>query len=151
MNYTIYIRFFQQNTLFTMILTPPPPPLYFGSLASGMVVHILVGLQNHYWLPEIITDLDTTLLWNKSNTTRSTPRAQTSATPSLKSVKQSTPAWNSVAYCFCPYPENFMNVHPSGIPWCCQQTRTQKIKKRDPLPKGLNRSSPKCSRLSLVS
>ena len=62
--------------------------------------------------------------------TRSTPRAQTSATPSLKRVKQSTQAWNSVAYCFlCPYPGNFMNVHPSSITWCCQQTRTQEIGK----------------------
>ena len=61
---------------------------------------------------------------------RNTPRAQTSATPSLKRVKQSTQAWNGVAYCLlCRYPENFMNVHPSGIPWCCPQTRTQKIKK----------------------
>ena len=41
-----------------------------------------------------------------SRITRSTPRAQTSAMPSLKSVKQSTQAWNSVAYCFlCPNPE----------------------------------------------
>ena len=55
---------------------------------------------------------------------------QTSATPSLKSMKQSTQTWNIVAYCsLCPYPENFMNVHPSGIPWCCQPTRTQKIEK----------------------
>ena len=39
-------------------------------------------------------------------------------------------AWNSVGYCFlCPYLENFMNVHPSGITWCCQQTRTQEIEK----------------------
>ena len=69
--------------------------------------------------------------------TRSTPRAQTSATPSSKSVKQSSQAWNSVAYCFlCTYPENFMNVHPSGITWCCQQTRTQKIEKRTLCPRG---------------
>ena len=62
--------------------------------------------------------------------TKSTPRAQTSTTSSLKSVKQFTQALNSVTYCFlCPYSENFMNVHPSGIPWCCQQTRTQKIEK----------------------
>ena len=61
--------------------------------------------------------------------TRSTPRVQTSTTPRLKSVKQSTQAWNSIANCFlCPYPENFMNVHPSSIRWCCQQTRTQKKK-----------------------
>ena len=69
--------------------------------------------------------------------TRSTQRAQTSATHSLKSVKQSTQAWNSVAYCFlCPYPENFMNVHPSGITWCCQQTRTQKVEKGTLCPRG---------------
>ena len=68
---------------------------------------------------------------------RSTPRAQTSATPSLKSAKQSIQAWNSVAYCFlCPYPENFMKVHPSGITWCWQQTRTQKIEKRTLCPRG---------------
>ena len=52
--------------------------------------------------------------------TRSTQRAQTSVIPSLNGVKQFTQVWNSVAYCFlCPYPENFMNVHPSGISWCC--------------------------------
>ena len=69
--------------------------------------------------------------------TRSTPRAQTSATLSLKSVKQSAEAWISVAYCFLsPYPENFMNVHPSGITWCCHQTRTQKIKK-EPYAQGV--------------
>ena len=69
--------------------------------------------------------------------TRITPRAQTSATPSLKSVKQSTQAWNIVAYCFlCPYPENFMNVHLFGIPWCCQPTRTQKIEKGTLCPRG---------------
>ena len=69
--------------------------------------------------------------------TSSTPRTQTSATPSLKNVKQSTQAWNSVAYCFlCPFPENFMNVHPSGIKWCCQQTRTQENGKRIPVSKG---------------
>ena len=63
--------------------------------------------------------------------TRSTPRAQTSATPSLKSVKQSTQVWNNVVYCFlCPYPENFMNVHPSGITWRCQQAQTQEIEKK---------------------
>ena len=70
------------------------------------------------------------------NITRSTRRAQTSATPSLKSVKQSTQVWISVAYCFvCPYHENFMNVHPSGIPWCCQQTWTQEIEKGTLCPK----------------
>ena len=69
--------------------------------------------------------------------TRSTPKAQTSATPSLKSVKQSTQAWNIVAYCFlCPYPENVMNVHLFGIPWCCQPTRTQKIEKGTLCPRG---------------
>ena len=68
---------------------------------------------------------------------RSTPRVQTSATSSLKSVKQSTQAWNSVAYCFlCPHPETFMNVHPSGITWCCQQTRTQEIEKGTLCPRG---------------
>ena len=68
--------------------------------------------------------------------TRITPSAQTSDTPSLKSVKQSTQAWNSVAYCFlCPYPEYFMNVHPYGITWCCQQTRTQKIGVEPIIPK----------------
>ena len=42
--------------------------------------------------------------------------------------EQSTQAWNSVSYCFlCPYPENLMNVHPSSIPWCSQQTWTQTI------------------------
>ena len=70
-------------------------------------------------------------------TTRSTPRAQTSCTHSLKSVKQCTQAWNIIAYCFvCPYPGNFMNVHPSGIPWCCQQTRTQKIEIETLCPRG---------------
>ena len=82
-------------------------------------------------------------------TTRSTPKAQTSATPSLKSVKQSTQAWNIVAYCFlCPYPENFMNVHPSGIPWCCQPTRTQKIEKGTLCPRGYTyhpQNVPDCS------
>ena len=69
--------------------------------------------------------------------TRSTPSAQTSATPSLKSVKQSIQAWNSVANCFlCPYPDNFMNVQPCGITWCCQQTRTQKIEKGTLCPRG---------------
>ena len=73
-----------------------------------------------------------------SSPTRSTPRAQTSAAPSLKSVKQSAQAWNSVAYCFlCPYPENFMSVHPCGIPWCCQQTWIQKIEKETLCPRGL--------------
>ena len=68
---------------------------------------------------------------------------QTPATPSLKSVKQSTQAWNSVAYFFlCPYPDNFMNVHPSRLPWCCQQTRTQKIK-REPYAPGVNPIIPK--------
>ena len=75
--------------------------------------------------------------------TRSTPRAQTSAMPSLKSVKQSTEAWNSVAYYFlCQYPENIMNTHPSGIPLCCQQTRTQKIKK-EPFAQGVKPIIPK--------
>ena len=70
-------------------------------------------------------------------TTRSTPRAQTSAMPSLKSMKQSTQSWNSIAYCFlCQYPEDFINVHPSGITWCCQETRTQKIEKGTLCPRG---------------
>ena len=81
--------------------------------------------------------------YTKQSITRSIPRAQTSATPSLKSVKQSIQAWNSVANCFlCPYPENFMNVHSSGIPWCCQQTRTQKIKKQ-PFAQGIKPIIPK--------
>ena len=72
-----------------------------------------------------------------TSVTRSTPRAQISTAPSLKSVKQSTQAWSSVAYCFlCTYPENFLNVHPSGIAWCCQQTRTQKIEKGNLCPRG---------------
>ena len=67
--------------------------------------------------------------------TRSIPRAQTSTTSSLKSVIQSTQASNSVAYCFlCPYPENFMNVHPSGIPWCA--STDPENRKRNPVSKG---------------
>ena len=77
---------------------------------------------------------------SSKSATRSTSRAQTPATPSLKSVKQCTQAWNSVAYCFlCPYPEKFMNVHPSGIPWCCQPTfqkTSQKIEKGTLCPRG---------------
>ena len=94
-------------------------------VTSNQAMHYI--LQNICFSPLI--DLDTL--------TRSTPRAQTSATPSLKSVKQPTQAWNSVAYCFlCPYPENFMNVHPSGITWRCQQTRTQKVEKGTLCPRG---------------
>ena len=81
--------------------------------------------------------------------TRSTQRAQTSATHSLKCVKQSTQVWSSAAYCFLPpYPENFTNVHPSGIPWCCQQTRTQKIQKGTLCPRGYTdhpQNVPDCS------
>ena len=63
--------------------------------------------------------------------------------PSLKSVKQSTQAWNSEAYCFlCPYSENLMNAHPSGILWCCLQTRIQKIKK-EPYAQGVKPIVPK--------
>ena len=43
------------------------------------------------------------------------PRKQTSATPSLKRVKHSTQAWNSVAYWFlCPYPISRMFIHPTN-------------------------------------
>ena len=46
--------------------------------------------------------------------TRSTLGAQTSAAPSLRSVKQSIQAWNNLVNCnLCPYPENFINIHPS--------------------------------------
>ena len=39
--------------------------------------------------------------------TRNTRRAQTFAAPSLRSVKQSMHAWNSLANCsLCPYPQN---------------------------------------------
>ena len=45
-------------------------------------------------------------IFRKIYTSRSIPRAQTSTTPSLKSVKQITETWNSVARWFlCPYPE----------------------------------------------
>ena len=41
---------------------------------------------------------------------RSSPRAQTSAAPSLRSAKQFSQAWNSLAnYFSCLYPKNFMN------------------------------------------
>ena len=35
-----------------------------------------------------------------------------------------------------------MNVHSSGIPWCCQQARSQKIKK-EPYPLGVKPIIPK--------
>ena len=69
---------------------------------------------------------------------------QTSATPSWKSVKQSTQAWNSVAYCFlCPYPENFMNVHASGMTWCCQQNTDPGNRKKEPCAQGVESIIPK--------
>ena len=69
------------------------------------------------------------------HSTRSIPRAQTSAAPSLKSMKQSIQAWNNVEYCSLipyPYTEKFTNVHPSVIPWCCEQTRTRCIQRVKP-------------------
>ena len=48
--------------------------------------------------------------------TRSTPRAQTSAVPSLGNMKQSIQAWNTLANCYlCPYPKisGIISIHMS--------------------------------------
>ena len=47
--------------------------------------------------------------------TRSTPRAQTSSVPSLRSIKQFIQARNGLANCVvCPYPDNIgKSTHPS--------------------------------------
>ena len=62
---------------------------------------------------------------------------------SFNSRKQSIQAWNSVAYCsLCAYLKNLKNIHPSIIPWCCQQTRTQKLEKWLLYPRGSTNHPP---------
>ena len=76
--------------------------------------------------------------------TRSTPRVQTSTAPNLRSMKQSSWAWNTLADCFCfvSCPTNtwkhFMKIHE-------KQTWIQK--KKNPVSKGLNTTSSKHSSL----
>ena len=112
-----------------IIITALWEPLLYLELWSwrfGQNCHLINSLISEYMLDKTIMI-----------TTRSTPRAQTSAAPGVKSVKQSIHAWNSAPYCsLCPYPENFINIHPSVIPWCCQQIRTHKIEKGFLYPMG---------------
>ena len=67
------------------------------------------------WFIFIVVEIET---WGQHVIqTRSTPRTQTSAAPSLRSAKQSSQAWNSVSNHFsCPFTENFMNIHFSVFP-----------------------------------
>ena len=109
----------------------------------------IINASKGHGSTKYVVKLKSCLTCEKIKPTRSTLRAQTSATPSSKSVKQSTQSWNSVAYYFlCPYPENFMNVHPYGIPWCCQQTRTQQKDKSTLCPRSSTdhpQNVPNCS------
>ena len=78
--------------------------------------------------------------------TRSTRRAQTSAAPSLRGVKQFIKACNSLVNCYlCT---NFSNIHPSLHN--VANTYGSRKSKHESCIQGLNGSSPKYSRLFLV-
>ena len=86
-------------------------------------------------------------------TTRSTPRAQTSASHSLRSVEQSSHEWNSLANYFVvsclTHPEKFMKIRLSVLSvilLACMDTK-KTPRKIDHESKGLNATSPQCSRL----
>ena len=103
---------------------------------------VIVSLKQYNRIPVI----------NKRSVPRSTPRAQTSAAPSLKSVKQSLQAWSSVAYCsFCVYPANSMKYPFIRYSVMLATNIDLDNRKRNPVSKGLKQSSPKHSRLFLVS
>ena len=76
------------------------------------------------------------------------------AAPRVGTVKQSVQAWNSLIICFavsCPtYPENLMKIRPLLFSIMLLVNRDPDNRKIDPGSKGLNITSPKCSRLLLV-
>ena len=88
------------------------------------ILQIKVGLARclvefHLWMVKFLNMSHLQLFIETYSVTRSTPRVQTYAVPSLRSVKQSIQPWNSLANCFLGwYPYNLMNIHPPIIPQC---------------------------------